>query len=156
MDANSSPDGQGLKWLLRLFAPLCLGLVLILAWQEQQMAVTAKLVLASSHGGEPPPGLTALFLLESFPWAACVFPAALIGYSVWSLERSSSKIGWGLTLVLAAFFAVAVFAAAHLALHRLPFISMMHMIGSTRSSFHPPPPEHECPVCGGWRSWSKK
>ena len=156
MNEAATGEGKGMKWALRLVAPFCLMLVLVLGWQEHEMAVKAKQVFDAALGGEPIPGLSALFVLDSFPWSCCVISVALIAYSSWSLEQSDSKMGWGLSLSLATFFAVALLALAHLALHRLPFTSVLQNLGNPIMTFHPPPPEHECPVCHGWKSWPQK
>ena len=55
MNEVATDQGKGMKWVLRLVAPFCLGLILVLGWQEHELVTNSKFMLDDVTKGEPPP-----------------------------------------------------------------------------------------------------
>ena len=147
MNEDAIGEGKGMKWALRLVAPFCLVLVLVLGWQEHELVTNGKFMLDDVTKGEPLPCLTALLVI--FSDYIILTATALMAISLWSFEVYGPRLIWGLSLGLATFLVAGLFPMTHFAFHHLPF----HTFSMRSSSPEPPPPEHECPVCHGWKSW---
>ncbi|MEN9362605.1 MAG: hypothetical protein RL095_4140 [Verrucomicrobiota bacterium] len=149
---DKDTESPGLKWLLRLVAPLVLVLLLFLGHEAYTTIETGKVLLDDVLKGEPLSSLTATLLV--FGKYLILLAIALALFAIGIYEAWGASLSWGLSLGLACLLVAPLPSLAHYCFHKEPF----YYATSKGSSYKwdPPPPEHQCPACGGWKSWPEK
>ncbi|MEN9362607.1 MAG: hypothetical protein RL095_4142 [Verrucomicrobiota bacterium] len=143
-EANTT-ESKGLKWVLRLFAPLCLGLILVLGWQVHEEGRFCIRLFDEMLCGEPVPSLVMMMLRPHF---ALIFgiPASLTVWAAWALEKDR-KVPFAAALAAATFLSLSLLAWVHYELHWRPYHIM-----STENSQQIAPSELKCSICKGFDS----
>ena len=141
MNEAATGEGKGMKWALRLVAPFCLGLILVLGWQVHEEGRFCIRLFDEILRGEPMPIPVMMMLRPDF---ALIFgiPAGLTVWASLALEKDR-KVLFSAALAAATFLSLGLMAWVHYELHWMPYHSIYQQ--------HPPP-ELECSLCKGFDS----
>jgi hypothetical protein len=145
MNEEATGEGKGMKWALRLVAPFCLGLILVLGWQVHEEGRFCIRLFDEMLCGEPLPSPVMMMLRPHF---ALIFgiPAGLTVWAAWALEKDR-KMTFAVALAAATFLSLSLLAWDHYELHW----KVYHQMSTDHPQQHPPP-ELECSLCKGFDS----